>query len=81
MYKCYSYIIHLPLYIVKVEILSDIILGGAGLGLHFKVAQLHFHWGNLDSQGSEHNRNGKEYSMEVIYSYYVYSYNSDYNIR
>ena len=71
MYKCYSYIIHLPLYIVKVEILSDIILGGAGLGLHFKVAQLHFHWGNLNSQGSEHNRNGKEYSMEVINNTYI----------
>ena len=71
MYKCHSYIIHLPLYIVKVEILSEIMLEGAGLGDHFKVAQLHFHWGKTNSQGSEHKRNRKQYSMEVIYNTYI----------
>ena len=60
-----------PWYTVRLDISSDIILEGAGLGQRFKVVQLHFHWGKTNSRGSEHKRNGKQYSMEVIYITYL----------
>ena len=44
---------------------DDIYLVGGGLGDMYKVAQLHFHWGNEDEQGSEHTLDGKSYPLEV----------------
>ena len=38
---------------------------GGGLEGKFKVAQLHFHWGQGSDRGSEHQRNGKPFPMEV----------------
>ena len=64
---------------VQLNIKSNIYLSGAGLGNTFKVAQLHFHWGRVNSHGSEHYRDSKQYAMEVcnIHNYihmflYVY---------
>jgi carbonic anhydrase len=31
----------------------------------YQFLQLHFHWGSIDSQGSEHTMNGKRFPMEM----------------
>ena len=38
---------------------------GSGLPGKFTLAQLHFHWGNSSSEGSEHYVGGKAYPAEV----------------
>ena len=38
---------------------------GGGLNGKFLAAQFHFHWGSVDTQGSEHTIEGNKYSMEV----------------
>ena len=40
-------------------------LSGGPLTGKYKFEQFHFHWGNNDSEGSEHRVNGKMYSAEV----------------
>ena len=41
------------------------LLGRLPSGETFEFLQLHWHWGSVDSQGSEHTINGKKYPMEV----------------
>merc|ERR1719510_84163 len=36
-----------------------------GLPGTYRFAQLHFHWGSSDGQGSEHTINGKSYPLEL----------------
>jgi len=40
-------------------------MSGAGLNDHYKFAQVHFHWGNDSSRGSEHTLNGQAFPMEM----------------
>ncbi|XP_063417001.1 carbonic anhydrase 2-like [Mytilus trossulus] len=58
---------------VEVEVLDDncFITGGGLHGRHI-VKQFHFHWGNADHRGSEHDVNGKQFPMEM----HIVSYSS-----
>ena len=40
-------------------------LSGGPLAKKYKFEQFHFHWGDKDSEGSEHRLNGKMYPAEV----------------
>ena len=40
-------------------------LSGGPLGKKYKFEQFHFHWGDKDSEGSEHRLNGQMYPAEV----------------
>ncbi|CAC5405230.1 CA [Mytilus coruscus] len=40
-------------------------VSGGGLPGTYVVEQFHFHWGSEDTRGSEHEINGKHYSMEM----------------
>lgn len=40
---------------------------------------LHYHWGILDQEGSEHTLNGRTYSMEAHYVFYNKKYHSEAN--
>ena len=45
---------------------EDIWIRGGGLGeSKFRFAQLHFHWGSTNDQGSEHTIDGKAAPMEM----------------
>lgn len=43
-------------------------LSGGPLAKKYKFEQFHFHWGDKDSEGSEHRLNGKMYPAEVTTS-------------
>ena len=40
-------------------------LSGGDLPEEYVFAQLHFHWGSTDADGSEHTVDGQEYPLEV----------------
>ena len=40
-------------------------MSGGTLKQAYQLLQLHFHWGSVDNQGSEHTLNGKRFSMEM----------------
>ena len=40
-------------------------ISGGGLNSTYQFAQLHFHWGDTQKQGSEHTKNGQAFPMEV----------------
>ena len=40
-------------------------ISGGGLGGMYQFAQLHFHWGDKNTQGSEHTMNGDGFPLEV----------------
>ena len=40
-------------------------LAGGPLSGEYQMLQLHFHWGEDDTRGSEHTIDGKEYPLEV----------------
>jgi len=44
-------------------------LSGGPLSKKYKFEQFHFHWGDKDSEGSEHRLNGKMYPAEVTTSH------------
>ncbi|OWF40985.1 carbonic anhydrase-like [Mizuhopecten yessoensis] len=61
---------------LQVDIAGDLIVSGGGLpGSSFKMAQLHFHWGHDNSDGSEHTYNGRPYPMEM----HIVNYNQKYS--
>lgn len=47
-------------------------LEGGPVNTKFQVAQFHYHWGNVDNQGSEHTVDGKSYAAEC----HIVHYNS-----
>jgi carbonic anhydrase len=47
---------------------------GGGLDETFHFQQLHFHWGNDSSKGSEHTVNGKQYPAEVHFVHWRESF-------
>ncbi|XP_076473062.1 carbonic anhydrase 1-like [Babylonia areolata] len=49
-------------------------VSGGSLPNTFQVAQFHFHWGSIDSQGSEHTVDGSFYPMEM----HIVTYNTAY---
>ena len=51
--------------LAQVDLKGDIKVSGGGLNGDFSTAQFHFHWGNTNSEGSEHTINNKQYPMEV----------------
>ncbi|XP_038053803.1 carbonic anhydrase 2-like [Patiria miniata] len=51
---------------IVVGVTGDYQVSGAGLGTTaYKVVQFHFHWGSVNSQGSEHTIDGKAYPGEL----------------
>ena len=40
-------------------------ISGGGLGGTYEFAQLHFHWGDSENKGSEHQMDGKAFPMEA----------------
>jgi len=46
------------------------IMEGGGLPAAYKFSQVHFHWGSKDSQGSEHQVDGKSFPMEAHFVHY-----------
>ncbi|VDI19862.1 Hypothetical predicted protein, partial [Mytilus galloprovincialis] len=51
---------------VEVEVLDDnCFMTGGGLHGRYIVKQFHFHWGNADHRGSEHDVNGQQFPMEI----------------
>ncbi|OWF36341.1 carbonic anhydrase-like [Mizuhopecten yessoensis] len=54
--------------------IEDVTITEGGLPGTFKAAQLHFHWGSVDTKGSEHTMNGIAYPMEV----HIVHYNTKY---
>ena len=44
---------------------AELYIEEGSLGSLFKVAQLHFHWGSSDNNGSEHTINDKQFPLEV----------------
>ncbi|XP_076105928.1 carbonic anhydrase-like isoform X2 [Mytilus galloprovincialis] len=58
---------------IEVEVLDDnCFITGGGLHGRYIVKQFHFHWGNADHRGSEHDVNGKQFPMEM----HIVSYSS-----
>lgn len=45
-------------------------LQGGGLPAKYKFAQVHFHWGSKDEQGSEHQVDGKSFPVEMHLVHY-----------
>merc|ERR1711874_201494 len=52
-------------------------LSGGPLAEHYKVLQLHFHWGSDDTKGSEHTYDGTAYPLEVHIVHYKAAYEGD----
>ena len=50
---------------VQLKVDADFMVRGGSLGDSYKVAQVHFHWGKTNFRGSEHQKNGKAYPLEV----------------
>ena len=51
---------------VKVTLPDErLTLSGGDLPEEYVFAQLHFHWGSTDADGSEHTVDGQEYPLEV----------------
>ncbi|XP_007908267.2 carbonic anhydrase 15 isoform X1 [Callorhinchus milii] len=50
---------------VQVTLDTNVSISGGGLVGKYKALQLHFHWGNGLSYGSEHTINKKQYPMEL----------------
>lgn len=46
---------------------------GGDLGASYKVAGVHFHWGNTDDTGSEHKINGNQFPLEM----HIVTYNEE----
>lgn len=42
-------------------------LSGGGLPDVYHTVQVHFHWGGVATNGSEHTVDGRRYPMEVQY--------------
>ncbi|XP_022105811.1 carbonic anhydrase 2-like [Acanthaster planci] len=62
---------------VELHIEGDFFIDGGGLpGKQYKVAQLHYHWGNPNALGSEHAINGRKYDAEMHLVTYDTNYTS-----
>ncbi|XP_077996080.1 carbonic anhydrase 7-like [Glandiceps talaboti] len=60
-----------------VTLTADYFISGGDLPSEYKAVQFHFHWGDEDTVGSEHQLDGKQYSAEMhIVAYDHKKYNS-----
>lgn len=50
------------------------LLSSGGLQAKYKAAQLHFHWGSADQQGSEHLKDSRAFPIEL----HIVHYNTEY---
>ncbi|XP_071950497.1 putative carbonic anhydrase 3 [Antedon mediterranea] len=50
---------------VQLAFEGDYNISGGGLPDAYHAAQIHFHWGSIDSQGSEHTVDGQHYPAEM----------------
>lgn len=50
------------------------LLSGGPLNGVYEFAQLHFHWGNNDTHGSEDEIDGKSYAMELHLVFFKQEY-------
>ncbi|CAH1784734.1 unnamed protein product [Owenia fusiformis] len=57
---------------VQLNIDGDYFVTGGGLIGVYEALQLHFHWGSVDAQGSEHTLNGKAFPLEM----HIVTYNT-----
>lgn len=61
------------MFLVKIEIPnSKVSISGGGLPGKYNFAQMHFHWGKNDNEGSEHMIGNKFYPAEVNLKYSSY---------
>jgi len=51
-------------------------LTGGGLAHSYTLYKIYFHWGSVDTQGSEHRMDGRAYPMEVQFIHYDEAYDS-----
>ena len=51
--------------VVEDEAFSRITIGGGGLAQRYRLTELHFHWGEDDSSGSEHSVDGNTFPLEM----------------
>ncbi|XP_071789395.1 carbonic anhydrase 2-like isoform X2 [Asterias amurensis] len=59
---------------VEVELAGgDYLVSEGGLSAAYKAVQFHFHWGNVNTVGSEHTVDGKQYPAEV----HIVCYNTE----
>lgn len=49
-------------------------ISGTGLPGKFTLLNVHFHWGNSDAEGSEHNMYGKAFPAEIHFVHYNMKY-------
>ena len=49
----------------QLDIFGSVDIEGGGLSQKHRTAQLHFHWGDIDTKGSEHLYNKMAYPLEV----------------
>jgi len=61
-----NYFGHLLTFTVKVNIVNESIgIRAGGLPSTYTLKQFHFHWGSIESVGSEHRIDGHAYPIEV----------------
>lgn len=68
-----SFIVEKNDHAVEIIVQDDIYIKGGGLNHTYKTKQLHFHWGNDNSYGSEHSLDGKFFPVEL----HIVNWNSD----
>ncbi|XP_029428114.1 carbonic anhydrase 9-like [Rhinatrema bivittatum] len=56
--------------------LPDTLLIHGGLPEQYRASQLHFHWGSLDTPGSEHSVDGQRFPGEIHVVHYSTNYSS-----
>lgn len=57
---------------LAVNLAGDFSLSGGGLPNKFKAAQFHFHWGSVNTQGSEHTVDRTSFPAEVKKERWIY---------
>ena len=66
-YKTYKYQISITSVVFEVDMPNTFtIRDGPYGGEEYQFLQLHFHWGSVDSQGSEHTINGTRYVNYIV---------------
>lgn len=58
----------------QLDIFGSVDIEGGGLSQKHRTAQLHFHWGDIDTKGSEHLYNRMAYPLEM----HIVNFNSKY---
>ena len=52
------------------QTIPTMVISGGGLGGSYLFSQLHFHWGDSSSIGSEHHINGEVFPLEIHMVHY-----------